>query len=1167
MRTLPLPVFVLSACLLAAPAAAQTSSGSMSGTVVDEGGQAIPGVDVVVVHDDTGEERRGTTSEAGAFVFSALAPGPYTIRVSMQGFRPLEVKGRVVLANNRLAVGALRLDVGPLIESVTVTARGETVATTTTAHQAVLDLRQVSNLSIRGRDPISLLKILPGVSLLANDQETFGGSFATPVPNIQGGRGQTIYVDGVNGGDSGGGGNFSGATNLDAIAEVNVQMSAYTAEHGLKGGAQVNIVTKHGGASYRGTAYTYQRHESLNATNFFNNREGIGKPLYRYSTLGGNLGGPVPKIPRINPDGRKLFFFYSIDDTQLKNPQLLRRFMVPTELERRGDFSRTRTSSGSPIVVRDPLTGQPFPNNIVPADRQDPRGVAMMNLLPLPNANGQGYNYLTQEPSIPNPRRQHLGRVDYRPGDKDNFSVKYQTWYTKSSGYNVAGASARWGLVRQRYDFTADQGKLEYTRIINPSTVLEFSSGIFYSTENGPPESDEALRGIQRSTYPALATLPQFAPIHNPHNLIPRAVFGNNLQSSGHQDYVPNVTYGDRWPLVGADTALNFALNLTHTRGAHTFKAGLMTEHERLGQARSGTFAGEFSFANDGADPLNTGFAFANAYIGHVTSYTESMGRVGDNRRQNTIAWFVQDTWKVNRKLTIDAGLRMYKWDHPLQGGGEASAFSFERFDPTWGGRPPVLFRPVTTPQGRRAQNPLTGEIVPVSYVGQMVPGTGYTCGVITPTTPCAINGIIIQNDGSYIDGARGFIDPPPVQFDPRLGIAVAPNSRTVIRVAGGAFHDSTGGSTFTGGPAYRFERVVRYTDLDSYLAGVGVTTPVNVTGTERAGQKRPVTYRYTLGLQRELGWKTVLDLAYVGDTTQYISQDWNYNAVPAGARFLPENRDPTVTPTAANPGALPDVFLRPITGFGDINISRPSGKAWYDSLQMQLSRRFTGGIELAGSYTWAKGFATGVNQNNPLPPSDAKTRTNIQEHVVVASYTIDVPGGSRLVPWGPARWFLDHWSISGISTFATGGFANVTASHTDNFDFSGGGETCGSFIQTGDANLPRGERTVDRWFDTGVFQRPTGRGDIGNNCDNAKVRLPGFNNHDISIFKDFPMRRSQKLQFRWEIYNLFNHPQWDAVDTSAQFDASGRQTDANFGRVTSARNERRMQLSLRYSF
>jgi hypothetical protein len=1150
--------------LCAGAASAQTTSGSMAGTVVDSTDAVLPGATVTAIHELNGQARTSTSDADGNFVFQALAPGAYTIRVELEGFQTLERKGNMLIASGRLALGNLPLDVGERTESVTVTARGERVATTTTSHQAILDLQQVTNLSIRGRDPVSLLKILPGVSLLANDQETFGGSYATPVPNIQGGRGQTLYVDGINGGDGGGGGNFSGATNLDAIAEVNVQMSAYTAEHGLKGGAQVNFITKHGGSEYRGTAYTYQRHELFNATNFFNNKDGVEKPEYRFSTIGGNLGGPVPKIPGLNPQGNKLFFFYSLDDTQLKDPNQLRRFTMPTARERAGDFSQTRTTSGDLVVIRDPLTGEPFPGNIIPPERADPRGVALLDLFPLPNTNGSGYNYLTQEDSIDHPRRQHLIRVDYRATEQDTLAVKYQTWYTKSVGWNVAGASARWGLVRQRYDFTADQGKIDYTRILGANTVLELGAGIFYSTEDGPPENDAQLASIQRSSYPELATLPQFAPIHNPLNLIPRVEFGS-VQSNSRD--IGEITYDGRWPIYGADTALNAALNLTHTRGAHTFKLGIMHEHERFGQARSGNFGGEFNFERDGADPGNTGFAYANAFIGHVTEYSESMGRVGDNRRQNTLAWFVQDTWKMSNRLTLDLGVRMYKWDHPHQGGGEASVFSFERFDPEWGGNPPVLFEPTMTADGRRALNPVTGDVVPESFIGQMVPGTGYTCGVITPSTPCEINGIVVQQEGSYVSGGRGFVEPVGVLFDPRFGMAYAINPRTVLRVAGGVFHNATGGGTFDGGPAYNFTRTIRYTDMDSYLTGTGTTTPTNVDGIERTNAKQPVTYRYTVGLQREIGWNTVLDIAYVGDTTHNLGLDWNYNALPAGARFLAENRDPTVEATAANPGALPDEFLRPITGFGDIEISSPIGKAWYDSLQLQLTRRFTGGFELAGSYTWAKGFATGLNQNNPLPSSVAKTRSNIQEHVVVASYMLDIPAGSKLVRWDPAKWALDNWRISGISTFATGGFSDVEVEFSDDFDFSGGGETCGNIIMTGNPNLPAGERTVDRWFDTSVFQRPSGRGDIGNNCYNAKIRLPGFHNHDLSLFKDFPLKGNHRLQFRWEIYNLFNHPQWNEVETEAQFDADGRQTNSDFGAVTSARNERRMQFSLRYSF
>ncbi|MET0214849.1 MAG: TonB-dependent receptor [Vicinamibacterales bacterium] len=1197
MRYLAVSVAVLS-LIVATGVSAQTVTGSMSGTVHDASNQVVPGANVTIVHENTGEERRTVTNASGDFTFAGLVPGSYTVRVGLEGFKPLEVKNHVVAANSRTALGALKLEVGTLSETISVTAIGETLDLTRTSHEAQLDLRQVANLSIRGRDPISLLKILPGVSSagnnnLANDQETFGGSFATAVPIIGGSRGaqQTIYVDGINGGDGGGGGgggtNFSGATNLDAIEAVQVQMSAYTAEYGLKGGAQVNYITKRGGSEYHGTLYTYQRDKRFNSINYFNEINNVPKPEYRYSTLGGTLGGPVPKLPRINENKDKLFFFYSVDDTRLKNPQILRRFMMPTELERRGDFSQTRTPAGALISIRDPLTNAPFPGNVIPANRLDPRGSAFVNMLPLPNASGSGFNFVDQEASIPSPRRSQVLRVDYRPTIRDTISVKAQSWFTKSVGINVAGASARWGLVRQRYDFDADQGKLDYTRLLGTNTVLEVGTGLFDSNEDGPPENDAQLARMQRSSYPALAALPQFAALHNPLNVIPKAMWGN-FQSSGSNDWIPNVTYDNRWPITGHDMAINAAASLTHNRDAHTFKFGVMRERENFGQARSGLYAGEFNFQNDAANPDNTGFAFSNALLGVVTTYTESLGRVGDDRRQTTYAWYAQDTWKVRHDVTLDVGLRMYKSDLARHTLGESSIFSFEAFDPRWSGNPPVLYRPINTADGRRGVNPLTGAVVPATFIGQIVPGTGYSCGVITPTNPCRINGVVPQVNGNFVEGGEGFNDPTPVQFDPRLGLAWVLNDKTVVRAAGGSFHEAHGGFYETGGPAYRFDRVVRYTDFNNYFTNSGSVTPGNVRGVERV-DKRPNAYRYNIGVQRELGWHTVLDIAYVGDQTRYLPVRRNLNQVPAGARFLPENRDATVAATAANPGALPDVFLRPITGFGDIDITEPSGRSRYNSLQLQVTRRYTGGLELAGAYTWAKGrqnfftdataAATGgtanatVYSNNPIAADQSWQRSNIQEHVLVLSYTVDVPDvGTKMGGARGLRWLLDNWSVSGISNFSTGGYTGVTFTTTDNFDFTGGGERCGNNNGpvpnvSGAVNLPRGERTIDRWFNTDAFSRPTGRGDYGNNCDNSMLRLPGFHNHDISLFKNFPMRKGQNMQFRWEIYNLFDQLSFFEVDTSAIFDATGRQTDTNFGKVTSARNERRMQFSLRYTF
>lgn len=1172
------PMLVLVLLLFAVNATAQTTSGSMSGSVVDAQDQVVPGADIVITNQQTQEVRRTVTNEVGLFAFPALQPGPYTIRAELSGFRPIEIRDNMVLANNRLALPPLRLEVGSLAEAVTVSAVGEVVATTQTTHQAVLDTSQVENLSIRGRDPMSLLKILPGVQMLANDNETVGGSFNSPVPSLQGGQGQTVYVDGINGGDGGGGGALSGTTVIDAIAEVNVQMSAYTAEYGLKGGSQINVITKHGGAEYHGTGYWYKRHESWNSINHFNKINNRPKPQYRYSNLGGTIGGPVPKITGINPNGNKLFFFYVIDDTQLKNVQGLKFYQMPTALERAGDFSQSVRPDGSLIVIRDPLTNAPFPGNRIPADRLDPRGQAFLNLFPQPNTTGvRGYNYLTQEPSIPHPRRQHLFRGDYRPTDRDSLSVKYQTFYTKQVGINVAGASARWGLVRQRYDFFVDIGKIDYTRIINSSTILEFSTGFFNSIEDGPPEDDTALRGIQRTTYPQLARLGQFAEQHNPLGLIPRAQFGNvpsSDRTANNDGGTGQITYDGRWPIYGNDIAANVALNLTHTRGRHTYKTGIMREDELFSQARSGTFGGEFNFADDNQHPNRTGYAYANAVLGQVRSYQESMGRVPDDRRQRTWAWYVQDTWKVTPKLTMDIGLRVYKWGQAIAQGGESSVFSLERFDPAWGGNPPVFFRPVLQGTARRAQNPLTGAILPATFIGLIVPGTGYTCThVITAQNPCAINGIVTQRDGNYLEnGDEGFIEPLPLQFDPRFGMAYALNPRTVIRVAGGSFHDGTGG-TFgqqgDGNAAYRLNRTIFYTDFDNYLGAGAAPSPVpNTGGPIRTEAKRPNNVRFTAAIQREVGKNVVVDAAYVGNRTRYLQRERNINQIPFQRRFDPAFRDPTLTPSASNPGALADPYLRPIAGYSDINIFEPIGRQNYNSFQMQVTRRFTGRFEMAGSYTWAKGSEDRQFQNNPLPTS--MERTNLQEHVLVTSYQYEIPRASTLFGGNKTvSWVLDNWRISGISTFGTGGRGDIdTVTYSPSFDFSGGGENCGNYKVVGDPSLSKANREIDQWFNTAAFAPLSGRGDYNTNCDRWKFAMPGWHNHDLTLFKDIRLKGNQQLQYRWEIYNIFDQVQFQDVNRSPTWNPNtGAQTNTNFGKVTSARTERRMQMSIRYIF
>ena len=176
---------------------------------------------------------------------------------------------------------------------------------------------------------------------------------------------------------------------------------------------------------------------------------------------------------------------------------------MPTALERAGNFSQSTLNNGTLIVVKDPNNGNaPFPGNIIPANRMSTIGVNMMNVLPLPNdlaAAPTGYNWIQQQPSIGDPRQQHLFRFDYRPTDKDTLSVKYQTWRTAESGIQAAGSASKWGLVPQQYDFWAPQAKVEYTRIINSQMVNEFSAGVFVGTEEAPASTPRDLLGIERS--------------------------------------------------------------------------------------------------------------------------------------------------------------------------------------------------------------------------------------------------------------------------------------------------------------------------------------------------------------------------------------------------------------------------------------------------------------------------------------------------------------------------------------------------------------------------------------------------------------------------------------------------------------------------------------------
>ncbi|HEX6737944.1 MAG TPA: carboxypeptidase regulatory-like domain-containing protein, partial [Vicinamibacteria bacterium] len=299
------------------PLAAQSVSGTIVGSVVDASGQVVAGATVTLVNERTGENRHTQSTQNGAFVFPALQPGAYTVRVELSGFQTHERQHNILTANERLSVGELPLKTGEVVETITVTAQGASVETDSSARAALIDSKQLEMVAVRSRDITAMLKVLPGVTAsdAYTEQESLGGSFGSRVPNISGARESfsTITVDGLAGNDMGTPAVFSSTLGFDSIGEVKVELTNYRAESGRTGGASVSIVTKSGGQEFHGSLYGYKRHESFNANDSINNRNNVARPIYRHNNLGATLGGPLYVPGLFNEHKDKAFFFYSFE--------------------------------------------------------------------------------------------------------------------------------------------------------------------------------------------------------------------------------------------------------------------------------------------------------------------------------------------------------------------------------------------------------------------------------------------------------------------------------------------------------------------------------------------------------------------------------------------------------------------------------------------------------------------------------------------------------------------------------------------------------------------------------------------------------------------------------------------------------------------------------------
>ncbi len=1139
-------VSLAAALLLAGQVLAQTVTGTISGAVTDPSDQVIVGSTVTLTNERTLESRTTPTNELGAFIFPAVPPSAYSVKVEAAGFKTFQRTGMVLSANERLSLGSIRLAIGALTETVSVVAEGAAVQTTSAEHSAMLTPDQMATMMTRGRDVVSLLRLLPGVTY-GTDPVTLGGSYGTGTPDIGGvpNNYNQMTLDGLLSNDIGTPNVFSAPLSIDAIGEVKALLNNYQAEYSGNGGAVINIVTKSGTRDYHGGTYWYRRHEMFNANGFFNNMNNVPKALYRYNTLGFTVGGPIYIPGKFNRNKNWIFGFYSLEDWKIKDPRGLQRVTSPTALERAGDFSQTLDVGGRLIAITDPLTRQPFPGNRVPANRINKNGLALLNVLPLPNfadrnVSKGNYNYLFQE-SVINPKRTNLFKVDFVPSQKDRIAVRGSWWFSDQQGYSIASGASAWGLFKQCYCFTEQGLTASYTRIFSPTVVNEFTAGARQNTEHwyalgGQTEMDKVLRAKVGFTAG------QWRPQINAQGIIPRVSWGGVPSSA-------DISYDDRFLTGGADATFTFNDNLTFIRGAHSLKAGVAISRIRNYEGEQSVFSGTFAFGRDTNNPLDSNWAYSNTLLGNFQSYREATNRYGANMRQSFVEWFAQDNWRAGRRLTVDYGVR-FSWYNNMYSNydGQQALLALDRYDRS---KAPVLYRPTfDSARKRMAQNPLTGEFLPAVFIGAFVAGSGEP----------AVGGVL-SGDKSY---SRGWVDQQPVQLGPRVGIVYDPSGRgkTAIRAGAGILSNlrvSRWSATSKNPPA-TFTPITYYGNLDTFLQSAGVLFPSSTNSFNR-NNKAPAVYNLTFGVQHEVGFATLLDVSYVAALARRIGQTKNLNTLPYGVRFVPQNADPT------SPGRpLPDDFLRPLSGYAGITFSDNAYSSSYHSLRISANRRYTKGLQFGLAYTYSKRMDySGIPLYQPLRVWSYGRSASDQTHNLVINSMWDLPRASKLMPNPAIRHALDNWQISAIVALVSGQPNGVGFSTTDGMDINGGGDGT-RIVVNGKAQLPHGERRFDRWFDPRVFARPA-RGDSGN-APKDVFRSPGHNNWDIALVKSIPVfSEHRRFQFRWEMYNAFNHTQYSGLDTTARFDPQGNQVNGRFGQVTSARSARVMQLSLRFSF
>ncbi|HYT76499.1 MAG TPA: carboxypeptidase-like regulatory domain-containing protein, partial [Vicinamibacterales bacterium] len=829
MRTL-----VVGLCLgAAAPAAGQTSTGRISGTVADSSGAVLPGVTVTATNERTALTRTNTTDGQGAYVFVDLPVGSYTVKTELSGFKSAFRSGYTLNADGRVTID-FKLDVGSVSESVQVTAAGETVNTMSGEVARVVDSEQVKNLALNGRNYMQLATLVPGSPVLdLNSLDIMVGLGINTSVNGSRTNTQLLTVDGGFNMDSGSNNSQISNVGIDFIDQVSLKTSNFSSEYGRNSGASINVVTKSGTNDFHGSGFEYGRNDKFDANNFFSKQSGVAKPKLRYNDYGWSFGGPGVKS--------KLFFFGGEEWKKIRRDTTPTFRTMPTTAMERGDFSAIATA------LKDPLTGLPFPGNIIPANRITADGQAIANVYAAMAKQAVSYrdvnisnNALFQNPN-PFDFRQDVVRLDWQQSNAQRYTLRllFDNYDTiDPAGTFITSQLPTVPTERRR---PGRNWQIGHSWTISSHLLNEAKINAAWNGQRVPPVGDTWKRDTYGFAFPQLYTN------------------GGRFENS-----IPNTTVngfasfsGASGSLLSPTTDIAFSDTMSWLKGPHTMKFGGLVVRNRKDQNGRSIYAGSVSF-NPSGNPNTTGNAFADALLGNFSSYSEAqLDPIGFFRFWQDEA-FANDTWRLSRKVSLDYGIRFQYHVPTYTQANNMASFNPSQYNPSTAMT--VLTNGTLVPNsGNRFDGmvrPCGG--VPDSELIRVPNGHDPSVLAVPATAPC----------GFYSSQAN---------LAPRVSLAWNPDGegKTSIRGGAGLFFDRPEGNLYfslVNNPPYSLSAAFQNGNLASPAGGaVAALGPLASIDSIDPNLKLPRVWQYSLTVQRELLWGLFGEIGYVGATGQYL--------------------------------------------------------------------------------------------------------------------------------------------------------------------------------------------------------------------------------------------------------------------------------------------------------